>query len=112
MSDLLEELREEKFGQPDDEHTQVSIGNKHWAVSAQVSGLITFDNMDFLEGAPSDFPESMYLRDVPDDVLKAIWRAVIGNDKQALMGLPWSDLDAVARYEKDYYRASSAARGS
>lgn len=75
INDLIEELRTEKFEEQDDEHTQVSIGNEHYAVTAQVSGLITFDNMDVLEGLESLLPEVVYLRDIPDDDLKTIWRA-------------------------------------
>ena len=58
---LIAELRTEQFDEPDNDHTQVSVGNEHWAVTAQVSGLITFDNMDLLEGEESDLPETMYL---------------------------------------------------
>ena len=71
---LIAELRSEQFDEPDDEHTQVSVGNEHWSVTAQVSGLITFDNMDLLEGKQSDLPENMHLRDVPDAQLVRICR--------------------------------------
>ena len=53
---LIAELRSEQFDEPDDEHTRVFVGNEHWAVTAQVSGLITFENMDLLEGEESDLP--------------------------------------------------------
>ena len=43
---LIAELRTEQFDEPDDEHTQVSVANEHWAVTAQVSGLITCENLD------------------------------------------------------------------
>src|SRR5262245_31442532 len=72
---LIAELRTEQFEEPDDEHTQVSVGNEHWAVTAQVSGLITFDNMDLLESEESDLPEEMHLRNIPDEQLVRIWRS-------------------------------------
>lgn len=101
---LLCELRNEQFGEPDDEHTQVSVGNEHWAVTAHVSGLITFDNLDLLEGEPSDLPETMHLRDVPDTQLIAIWQAVIRGDRDALLDHQWQSFDELPAYNTDYYR--------
>ena len=102
---LIAELRTEQFDEPDEEHTQVSVGNEHWAVTAQVSGLITFDNMDLLEGEESDLPETMHLRDIPDQRLVRIWQAVVRGDKEALLEGPWQPLNALPPYESDYYRA-------
>src|SRR5215470_12657590 len=82
---LITELRTEEFDEPDNEHTQVSVGNEHWAVTAQVSGLVTLDNLDLLEGLESNLPESMYLRDIADETLIAIWQAVVREDQQALL---------------------------
>ena len=87
---LIAELRSEQFDEPDDEHTQVAVGNEHWSVTAQVSGLITFDNMDLLEGEQSDLPENMHLRDIPDAQLVRIWQAVVRGDKGALLEHPGS----------------------
>jgi hypothetical protein len=71
---LIGELRSEQFDEPDDEHTQVSVGNEHWAVSAQVSGLITFDNFDLFEGEESDLSEPMHLRNILEEQLIRTWR--------------------------------------
>jgi hypothetical protein len=101
---LIAELRTEQFDEPDDEHTQVSVGNEHWAVTAQVSGLITFDNMDHLEGEESDLPEVMHLRDIPDEQLVRIWQAVVRGDKDALLNHPWKSLSDLPPYVRDYYR--------
>ncbi|SHI61721.1 hypothetical protein SAMN02745181_0508 [Rubritalea squalenifaciens DSM 18772] len=101
---LLAELRTEQFETPDDEHTQVSVSNEHWSVTAQVSGLITFDNMDLLEGEPSELPETMYLRDISDSELIEIWQAVIRVDQKALMAHPWKDFDDLPPCERDFYR--------
>ena len=101
---LIAELRTEQFDVPDDEHTQVSVGNEHWAVTAQVSGLVTFDNMDLLEGEESDLLETMYLRNIPDEQLIQIWQAVVRGDKQALLEHPWQPLTALPPYVSDYYR--------
>ncbi|MEH6458385.1 hypothetical protein [Chitinimonas sp. JJ19] len=106
MSELLEELREEQFDEPDDEHSQVSIGNEHWAVTAQVSGLITFDNIDLIEGVPSDLPECMYLRNVSDDTLKTIWRSIVNSDEKTLLSFAWAQLNELMPYQRDYYRSA------
>ena len=102
--ELIAELRTEKFEQPDDEHTQVSVGNEHWDVTAQVSGLITFDNIDILEGEYSDLPEEMHLRNIPDEQLIQIWQAVVRSDKSALLKYPWKPLNELPPYERDFYR--------
>lgn len=101
---LLADLRTEQFDEPDDEHTQVSVGNEHWAVTAQVSGLVTFDNLDLLEGVDSNLPETLYMRDIPDETLIALWQAVIREDQHALMSYPWCTRDTLPPYVRDYYR--------
>lgn len=101
---LFAELRSEEFETPDDEHTQVSVGNEHWAVTAHVSGLITFDNLALLEGEESDLPEEMYLRDIPDTQLIDIWQAVVREDKTALLTHPWKAFGDLPPFVQDYYR--------
>ena len=104
---LIAELRSEQFDEPDDEHTQVAVGNEHWSVTAQVSGLITFDNMDLLEGEQSDLPENMHLRDLPDAQLVRIWQAVVRGDKGALLEHPWKPLSGLPPYVRDFYRVGT-----
>ena len=104
---LIAELRSEQFDEPDDEHTQVAVGNEHWSVTAQVSGLITFDNMDLLEGKQSDLPENMHLRDIPDAQLVRIWQAVVRGDKAALLEHPWKPLSGLPPYVRDFYRVGT-----
>ena len=101
---LLTDLRTEQFDEPDNEHTQVSVGNAHWAVTAQVSGLVTFDNLDLLEGVDSDLPETMYLRDIPDKSLIDIWQAVVLEDLPSLLSHPWRALEELPPHSRDYYR--------
>jgi hypothetical protein len=101
---LIAELRTEQFDEADDEHKQVSVGNEHWAVTAQVSGLITFDNMDLLEGEESDLPEEIHLRDIPDEKLIRIWQAVVRGDKGALLDHNWKSLAKLTPYLRDFYR--------
>ncbi len=103
---LIGELRTEQCDEPDDEHTQVFVSNEHWAVTAQVSGLVTFDNMDILEGELSDLPESMFLRDIPDEQLVAIWQETVRLDKQALRKHGWKlTIDDLPSYICDFYRS-------
>ena len=104
---LIAELRTEQFDEPDDEHTQVSVGNEHWAVTAQVSGLITFDNMDLLEGEEFDLPEEMHLRDIPDEQLVRIWQAVVSGDKDELLKHPWKPLSELPPFKRDFYRGGA-----
>ena len=104
---LIAELRSEQFDEPDDEHTQVAVGNEHWSVTAQVSGLITFDNMDLLEGKQSDLPENMHLRDIPDAQLVRIWQAVVRGDNAALLEHPWKPLSGLPPYVRDFYRVGT-----
>ncbi len=104
IANLLGELRNEQQPEPDDEHTQVSIGNEHWSVTVQVSGLVTFDNIDILEGLPSELPENLYLRNVADDTVKAIWRAVTRGDGVSLLSHSWVAFDELSPYTKDFYR--------
>jgi hypothetical protein len=104
---LLSDLRIEQFDEPDNEHTQVSVGNEHWSVTVEVSGLVTFDNLDRLEGVDSTLPETMYLRDIPDETLIAIWQAVVREDQQAILSYPWCSQDDLPRYARDYYRQES-----
>ena len=104
---LIRELRTEQFEEPDDEHTQVSVGNEHWTVTAQVSGLITFDNMDLIEGRESDLPEDLYLRNIDDEELVEIWQAIVRNEKESLMSHNWKDFDSLEPYISDYYRSTT-----
>jgi hypothetical protein len=104
---LIAELRTEQFDEPDDEHTQVSVGNEHWAVTAQVSGLITFDNLDLLEGKQSNLPEEMHLRDIPDEQLIRIWQAVVRADEDALLEHPWKPLSELPPHMRDFYRGGA-----
>jgi hypothetical protein len=101
---LIADLRTEQFDEPDDEHGQVSVGNEHWSVTVQVSGLITLDNLDLIEDRASDLPATLYLRDVPDEQLVEIWQAVVRDDQQALLSYPWKALSDLPPQTKDFYR--------
>jgi hypothetical protein len=102
---LIAELRTEEFEEPDDEHTQVSVDNGHWAVTAQVSGLVTLDNLDLIRGRQSGFPEAMRLRDIPDDQLIGMWQAVVRGDDASFLGHQWKPLKELPPYVRDYYRS-------
>ena len=104
---LIVELRTEQLDVPDDEHTQVSVANEHWSVTAQVSGLVTFDNIDLLEDRASNLPEEMYLRDISDEQLVRIWQVVVTGNRGALLDQPWKPLSELPPYERDYYRVGA-----
>ena len=101
---LLAELRFEHDETPDDEHTQVSISTEHWSVSVDVSGLVIFDNIDLLEGEPTDLPEAMFLRDLPDESVKELWKAVAENNRAALLSFRWRAQEELEPYVRDFYR--------
>ena len=70
-----------------------------------MSGLITFDNLDLLlRSEPSDLPETMHLRDIPDAQLVRIWQAAVCGDKGALLEHPWKPLSDLPPYVRDFYR--------
>ena len=73
----------------------------------QVSGLVTFDNIDLLGGEESDLPETMYLRDIPDEQLIQIWQAVVRGDKQTLIDQPWQPWNSLPPHVSDYYRSEA-----
>lgn len=70
VSRLIAELRVEQFDEPDDEHTQFSVGNEYWSVTVLVRGLSTFNNIDLLEGESSDPPQTMHVRNISDSELR------------------------------------------
>lgn len=104
-SKLLRELRTEQFEEPDDEHTQVSVSNEHWSVTVQVSGLVIFDNIDLDEGETSDLPETMYLRNLPDSQLIALWKATVRGDRKILSSFHWQSLEDLPPFQSHYYRS-------
>ncbi len=106
-ADLIEELRTEQYEEPDDEHTQVSISNEHWSITAQVSGLITFDNIDMLEGNESEMPENMYLRNISDSKLTRLWLSVVENNPINLLSSNWVQLEQLPEYSIDFYRSGT-----
>ena len=75
-------------------------------MTVDVSGLVTFDNIDLLEGQPSDLPESMYMRDLPDEIVKLLLRAIVTNDKAALLSFPWHTSSTLEAYARDSYRGA------
>jgi hypothetical protein len=74
--------------------------------------LITFDNLDLLEGDPTDLPEMMYLRDIDDERLLAIWRAVVRGDEETILDQAWLAFDDLLPYVRDFYRPARAQGGS
>lgn len=101
---LIAELCSERFDEPDDEHTQVSVSNEHCSITTDVSGLVTFDNMDLLEGESSDLPETLHLRDIPDSDLIALWQCVVTGDRDGLLSHPWCSYHELPAFSKHYYR--------
>jgi hypothetical protein len=104
MRQLTAELRMEAPEEPVYEQTQVSISNEIWIVTAQVSGLISFDKADITEGEDSTLPDSMHLSDITDKVLFDIWSAVIEKNTEKLLSFEWRKLEELPPYKGDYYK--------
>jgi hypothetical protein len=104
MRKLAAELRQEAPEEPAYEQTQVSISNEYWIVTAQVSGLVSFDKAGITVGEDSILPDSMHLSDIPDKVLFDIWSAVIEENKEKLLSFEWRKLEDLPPYKGDYYK--------
>jgi len=104
MCRLATELRQNVTEVTDYDHTHVSIGNEHWTVSAQVSGLISFENAEIPQKEDPNLTDSMHLSDIPDKVLFDIWSAVIEENKDKLLSFEWRKLEDLPPYKGDYYK--------
>jgi hypothetical protein len=49
VAELLEELETERFEEPDNEHTEVSVRFEQWTLSVHVSGLISLQDLSWIK---------------------------------------------------------------
>ena len=102
---LLNELTHEEFDEPDDEHTQVAVSRGDWAITVQVSGLVTLDDLSWITGSPDDQPTpSFYLRDVPDARLVGLLEALAQGNIENVLKAGWLPFDELPPYTRDFYR--------
>jgi len=106
VATLLAELSYEEFEEPDDEHTQVALSHGEWAITVQVSGLVTLDDLSWITGSVEDKPtESLYMRDLPRERLTALLIALANGEFEAVLASGWLPYDQIPPYERDYYRS-------
>jgi len=102
---LLKELTHEEFDEPDDEHTQVAVSRGDWAITVQVSGLVTLDDLSWITGSQDDRPTpSVYLRDLPNERLIPILEALAGGNIDPVLKAGWRPFDELPPYSRDFYR--------
>jgi hypothetical protein len=108
---LIEELRAERFEEPDDEHTEVSVNIADWGLSAKVSGLVTLSDTSWITGSPSDAPKNarhmmddLHMRDIPDQELILLMCELARGNIDRVRAAPWRSYEQLPRFVRDYYR--------
>jgi hypothetical protein len=105
IDDLIRELEEEQFEEPDDEHTEVSLTRGHWSISVNVSGLVTLSDDFWLTGSDSDKPrEPLFMRDVPRDRLTELMSALAKGELEKVFDAHWVQEHRLPPYKRDYFR--------
>jgi hypothetical protein len=105
---LLEELETEEFDEPDNEHTEVAVSFGEWAVTAQVSGLLTQDDLRGIVESESHRPaEALYLRAVSRSQVKEILIAMAEGRLEDVRRAGWAPFDRVPPFRKDLFRKKS-----
>jgi len=106
VADLIHELETERFDEPDDEHTQVAIGNGDWAVTVQVSGLMTLDDLRWIAGSDDNIPlAAHFIRATSKSQAIDMLVLIANGDIERVRSEPWTQFEGVAPYERDLFRA-------
>jgi len=92
---LIEELSTEEFEEPDDEHTQVAVSFGRWALTAQVSGLLTLDD-------PAARP--LYLRAASRGQVRDLLIAMAEGRIDAVRRVGWVEFEQIPPFERDLFR--------
>lgn len=105
VDDLIAELEEEQFEEPDNEHTEVSLRRGHWGISVNVNGLVKLADDFWLTDQEGDIPrESLFMRDVPRDRLMELMCALAKGDLETMFDAPWVQKHRLPPYKRDFYR--------
>jgi hypothetical protein len=103
---LIQELEtEHDEDEPDDEHTQVAISNGDWAVTVQVSGLMTLDDLGWITGSDDDVPsEELFIRaDSRRQAIETLTRIAQG-DVDGIRSESWTSFDQVPPSKGNLFR--------
>lgn len=99
---LIEELETEQFDEPDNEHTQIAISRGDWAVTVEVSGLMTLDD---LPGSEADIPtESLHLRAKSREEAAEMLTKMARGELDAIQAAGWVPFDQLQPYKEDLFR--------
>jgi hypothetical protein len=108
VEDLIQELETEEFEKPDNEHTQVAVAYGGWAVTAQVSGLLTLSDLRGITGSPNDRPNpELYIRATSREQVKSMLLALAEGRLSDVRNVSWNPLSQVPPYKEDLFKRSS-----
>jgi hypothetical protein len=102
---LIEELETEQFDEPDDEHTQVAVSHGDWAVTVQVSGLMTLDDLSWITGSKKSKPvEPLYIRAKSrSEALEMLLKMARG-EVDAVRAARWKPFDKAPVFKRNLFR--------
>jgi hypothetical protein len=102
VEDLINELETEHYEEPDDEHTQVAIESQGWAVTVQVSGLMTLDDLSEIEDGK--LPDALYIRaNSRAEAVDMLTKMALGQLVAVRAGA-WVPFDRLPPYTCDLFR--------
>ncbi len=102
---LFDELTEEEFDEADSEHSQIAVSHGDVAITVQVSGLVTLDDLSWITGSPDDVPmPSYHLRNVPDEELVNLLEELAQGNLEFVLKAGWLPFDKLPPYTGDFYR--------
>ena len=102
---LVAELESEKFRKPDDEHAQVSVSSRDWAVTVAVSGLMSLDDLSWITGSLDDIPiPTVYLRAQSRAEVVGMLRSIAEGRIDAVRAAPWVAFEELPPHRKALFR--------
>jgi hypothetical protein len=102
---LVAELEVEKFGKPDDEHTEIAISSGNWAVTVDVSGLMSLDDLSWITGSSDDVPiPTVHLRAQTRGDVVDMLRSIAEGRIDAVRAAPWVAFEKLPPHRRDLFR--------
>jgi hypothetical protein len=102
VEDLINELETEHYEEPDDEHAQVAVESQGWALTVQVSGLMTLDDLSEIEDGK--LPDALYIRaNSRAEAVDMLTKMALGQLVAVRAGA-WVPLDQLPPYMCDLFR--------
>lgn len=104
---LLQELRTERYEEPDNEHTRVGIEHGDVYIEIQVDGMVTLGDFRALfkkTRRDAITAKDVYLADVPDERMLEILMALAAGDHQTVLAAGWGPKSDLPPHTADFYR--------